>query len=221
MLGELPLGRFEDALACVHHRQSSSSAPLRSNKCFKHVIDRPKSRCRAASSPLSLMKTTKERFSMDGLATTRFSQPASPHQLDAVAQALEANGIRAHRTASFANTCELVLRLIPAGSAIMDFPSVTLAQTGVLSAATESGRYEMLRRRLDGLHGEERMQTMRRLAATPQVAIGSCNALTEQGELLFASALGSQLGAYAHGASKVVLVVRAQKLVSDMDEGLE
>jgi len=158
---------------------------------------------------------------MDGLATTRFSQPASPHQLDAVAQALEANGIRAHRTASFANTCELVLRLIPAGSAIMDFPSVTLAQTGVLSAATESGRYEMLRRRLDGLHGEERMQTMRRLAATPQVAIGSCNALTEQGELLFASALGSQLGAYAHGASKVVLVVGAQKLVSDMDEGLE
>jgi hypothetical protein len=158
---------------------------------------------------------------MEQLSANRFSEPATPQQLDAAARALAGKGINAHRVDDFQATQELVLRLIPEGSSVMNFPSVTLEQTGVLEAVAGSGRYDLVRRKLDRLHGHERMQAMRRLTATPQVALGSCNAVTEPGDLLFGSALGSQLGAYAYGADKVVLVVGAQKLVADLAEALE
>jgi L-lactate utilization protein LutC len=48
------------------------------------------------------------------------------------------------------------------------------------------------------------------------VVIGSAHALTEDGQIIVASASGSQLSAYAAGASKVFLVIGAQKVVPDL-----
>jgi hypothetical protein len=50
--------------------------------------------------------------------------------------------------------------------------------------------------------------------------LASASAVTESGELVLASGSGSQLGAVAFGASFVIFVVGAQKLVRDLDEGL-
>ena len=43
-------------------------------------------------------------------------------------------------------------------------------------------------------------------------------AVTETGSLVAASASGSQLGPYASGAGKVILVVGTQKIVSDLED---
>jgi hypothetical protein len=53
------------------------------------------------------------------------------------------------------------------------------------------------------------------------VSLGSVHAVTRDGTLVIASALGSQLAAYAWGAAKVILVVGAQKLVPDLDAAHE
>jgi hypothetical protein len=50
--------------------------------------------------------------------------------------------------------------------------------------------------------------------------VGSVHAATEEGSLLIASASGSQLAPIASGAGHVVLVVGAQKIVSDFNAGL-
>src|SRR5438046_10637668 len=50
--------------------------------------------------------------------------------------------------------------------------------------------------------------------------LGSVHAVTESGSLLTASASGSQLGPYATGAGRLILVVGTQKIVSDLEEGL-
>ncbi len=50
--------------------------------------------------------------------------------------------------------------------------------------------------------------------------LGSVHAVTETGSLLAASMSGSQLGPYASGAGRVILVVGAQKIVSDVEERL-
>jgi hypothetical protein len=50
--------------------------------------------------------------------------------------------------------------------------------------------------------------------------LGSVNAITETGALVAASAGGRQLGPYASGAGRVILVVGTQKIVSDLDEAL-
>jgi hypothetical protein len=50
--------------------------------------------------------------------------------------------------------------------------------------------------------------------------LGSVHALTETGSLVTASMSGSQLGPYASGAGRVILVVGTQKIVSDLEEAL-
>ena len=65
---------------------------------------------------------------------------------------------------------------------------------------------------------ETEADEIRRLAAAPDVMLGSVHAVTESGTLVTASASGSQLGPYASGAGKVILIVGTQKIVSDLDE---
>jgi hypothetical protein len=61
---------------------------------------------------------------------------------------------------------------------------------------------------------------IRRLSAAPDVMLGSVHAVTEAGSLVTASMGGSQLGPYASGAGRVILLVGTQKIVSDLDEAL-
>jgi hypothetical protein len=44
--------------------------------------------------------------------------------------------------------------------------------------------------------------------------------VTEDGILVAASATASQLGPYAHGAGRLILVVGSQKIVADLDAAL-
>jgi len=61
---------------------------------------------------------------------------------------------------------------------------------------------------------------MRKLAAAPDYIVGSAHAVTDSGEIIVGSGSGSQLGAYAYAAGRVILVVGHQKLVHDLEEGL-
>ena len=60
----------------------------------------------------------------------------------------------------------------------------------------------------------------RRLQSSPEYVVGSVRAVMEQGQVPIASASGSQLASYVFGASHVIWVVGAQKIVRDLDEGL-
>ena len=61
---------------------------------------------------------------------------------------------------------------------------------------------------------------IRRLLASPAVAVGSVAALTETGSLVVASASGSQLPGHAGGAGRVIWIVGAQKVVADLSTAL-
>src|ERR1019366_1711276 len=61
---------------------------------------------------------------------------------------------------------------------------------------------------------------IRRLLASPDVAVGSVAALTETGSLVVASASGSQLPAYVGGAARAIWIVGAQKVVPDLSTAL-
>jgi acyl-CoA hydrolase len=58
---------------------------------------------------------------------------------------------------------------------------------------------------------------MRRIGASPDYVVGSVPAVTEHGEVIVASASGSQLAPYAYGAGAVIWVVGSQKIVPDRD----
>jgi len=134
--------------------------------------------------------------------------------------ALEANGMTVLRASDAAAAKRLVLDLIPDGSAVHQGASQTLDVLGVTSEIEKSGRYAALRPRIWSMDRETEAAEIRRLGAAPDFMLGSVHAVTETGSLLAASMSGSQLGPYASGAGRVILVVGTQKIVPDLEEGL-
>jgi hypothetical protein len=116
---------------------------------------------------------------------------------------------------------QVVLDLIPPGSQVHHGASLTLDAIGISAEIERSERFEALRTRLLGMDRQTQYDEIRRLAASPDVMLGSVAAVTETGSLVAASASGGQLGPYASGAGKVILVAGTQKIVADLDEALE
>jgi len=150
----------------------------------------------------------------------RFGTVADDARVRRTAAALEANGMSVLRAADAAEARRIVLDLIPEGSQVYHGASQTLEVSGITEALERSGRYEPLRPRIWSMDRQTQADEIRRLSASPDVMLGSVHAVTETGALLAASMSGSQLGPYATGAGRVILVVGTQKIVSDLEEGL-
>ncbi len=150
-----------------------------------------------------------------------YSHPATRVQLERAASHLKEHGIDAIVVRDRAEALRAVLARIPEHSEVLVSTSETLAQIGFTKEVEESGRYESVRKRMAQLDRKTQAGEIRQLTQTPPYDVGSVHAVTEAGELLIASATGSQIGPYAHGAGKVIWVVGAQKLVPTVEVGLK
>jgi len=157
---------------------------------------------------------------LDKTLSRRFAAPAEDARVRRTAAALEANGITVLRVADGAEAKRLVLDLIPAGSQVHQGASQSLQDSGISEEIERSGRYEPLRPRVFSMDRATQADEIRRLTASPDVMLGSVHAVTETGSLVAASVSGSQLGPYASGAGKVILVVGTQKIVPDLADAL-
>src|SRR5580692_5623715 len=153
-------------------------------------------------------------------AVTEFSRLSSVERLDSVAQALNDNGFNAQSVETGAEARQIVASLLPVGAEVFNNTSRTLESIGVADDIERLGPYEPLRLRLFGMDREMQAREMRVLAAAPDYVVGSAHAVTEDGSLLIASASGSQLGPLVSGAAHVILVIGAQKIVTDVATGM-
>jgi hypothetical protein len=149
-----------------------------------------------------------------------FNKLASDGQIERTAKALEANGIHAVVAENGAEAKRLFFELIPDGSEVFLGASVTLDQLGIKEEIDKSGRFDALRPKMFAMNRETQGREIRKLGGAPDFAAGSVHAVTEDGHVLIASNTGSQLGAYASSAGRVIWVVGAQKLVKDLNEGM-
>jgi L-lactate utilization protein LutC len=157
---------------------------------------------------------------LDRSLSRRYAAVADDVRVTRTATALEANGISVVRAADDEEAKRAVLGLIPAGSQVHHGASQSLEESGIVTEIEKPGRYEPIRPRIWSMDRETQADEIRRLTSSPDVMLGSVHAVTETGSLVAASASGSQLGPYASGAGKVILVVGTQKIVSDLDEAL-
>ncbi len=157
---------------------------------------------------------------LDPALTLRYGLAKSQERLERAANALAANGFAVIRANDAAKAAEIVLGLIPDGSEVHHGASRTLELTGIAEALERSDRFKPLRPRIWAMDRQAQADEIRRLAAAPDVMLGSVHAVTESGSLIAASMSGSQLGPYVSGAGRVILVAGAQKIVTDVDEGL-
>jgi hypothetical protein len=138
-----------------------------------------------------------------------------------VAAALRANNIDARVVDSGEEAKRLVLELIPEGAEVYSGKSKTLVDLGLYKELFESGRYDSLRARYMNLDRKTHAREIRKLIAAPDYMLGSVQAVTESGDLVIASASASQLGPYASGAGRLILLIGSQKIVHDLDEAMQ
>jgi hypothetical protein len=141
----------------------------------------------------------------------RFTSLPDEQTLADTVAALERRGLGVEVVADLDAARETVLARIPDGSSVMPYPSVTLEATGIAQAVGDAARA-----RVHGLDRETQMQEIKAIMLLPDFSLGSVHAITRDGVLVLASALGSQLAAHAWGAAQVIFVVGAQKLVPDL-----
>ena len=141
-------------------------------------------------------------------------------RLDGVAAALRSHNIDAIVVGTGDEARRAVLRLIPANAEVHMGKSKTLEEIGLYSDLVDSGRYDAVRLRMFAMDRETQGREIRKLVAAPDFMLGSVAALTEDGALVAASATGSQLGPYAAGAGRLILVVGSQKIVPNLEAAL-
>lgn len=148
-----------------------------------------------------------------------FDQLVSQEQIDRAVAALAGNGMKAYVVADAAQAKAKALEIIPTGAEVMNMTSVTLDTVTLVQEILESGKFKPARDLLNDASANP--DEKRRHGAAPEWAVGSVHALTEDGSAIIASNTGSQLPAYAYGATHVLWVVGAQKIVPDLETGLK
>jgi hypothetical protein len=144
----------------------------------------------------------------------------APDPVERVAAALRSNNIEAIVVATGDEARRVVLEMIPAGAEVHSGKSKTLEDIGLYAELVGSDRYDAIRPRIFAMDRQTQGREIRKLISGPDVMLGSVAAITEDGALVAASATGGQLGAYAAGAGRLILIVGAQKIVPDLDAAL-
>ncbi|GAA1883826.1 LUD domain-containing protein [Actinomadura bangladeshensis] len=154
------------------------------------------------------------------LHDTAFVDPAPAQRLERTAAALVANGFTVEVLDDVAAARARIKELIPEGAEVFTGASETLRLSGIDEDINAGGRYRASRPRLLAMDRATQMDDIRRLSATPDVIVGSVQAVTETGSLVVASGSGSQLPGYAGGAARAIWIVGAQKVVPDLSTAL-
>jgi acyl-CoA hydrolase len=150
----------------------------------------------------------------------RWTGPAPADRLERAAAALTAHGFTVETLDDVAAARARIRALIPQGASVFTGASETLRLSGIEADINASGRYDAIRPRVLAMDRATEADAIRRLLASPDVAVGSVHAVTETGSLVIASGSGSQLPGYAGGAARVIWIVGAQKIVPDLETAL-
>ena len=154
------------------------------------------------------------------MQATPFTEPAPTQRLERAAAALTAHGFTVEILDDVAAARARINDLIPEGASVFTGASETLRLSGIGEDINASGRYQAVRPRVLAIDRATGADEIRRLLASPDVAVGSVAAVTETGSLVVASGSGSQLPAYSGGSARAIWIVGAQKVVPDLDTAL-
>ena len=153
------------------------------------------------------------------IPATLYADPAPAQSLERAAAALTAHGFTVEILDDAAAARTRIKDLIPEGASVFTGASETLRLSGIDADINTSG-YQAIKPRTLAMDRATAADDIRRLRASPDVAVGSVHAVTETGSLVVASGSGSQLPGYAGGAARAIWIVGAQKVVPDLTTAL-
>jgi hypothetical protein len=120
-----------------------------------------------------------------------FADPAPAERLELAAAALTAHGFTVEILDDAAAARTRITDLIPEGASVFTGASETLRLSGIDEDINASGRYQAVRPRVLAMDRVTGADDIRRLLASPDVAVGGVAAVTETGSLVVASGSGA------------------------------
>ncbi len=147
---------------------------------------------------------------------------ATKEVIDETIRNLAANNIEGIFVESGADALAKIKELIPAGASVMNGSSVTLETIGFVDILQK--KEHQWNNLHDGVLAEKdpaKQAALRRQAVLSDYYLGSVHALSQTGEFIVASNSGSQLPHIVFTSPNLIFVVGAQKIVSNLDEGMK
>ena len=151
-----------------------------------------------------------------------YKKSASKESLIKVESVLKLKNIEVTILNNRREAFEKVKSLIPKGSTINNGSSTTLQEIGwidYLKMGTHG--WNNLHEAVMNEKDPARQAELRKPAHFADYYLGSVHALSETGEMVIASATGSQLPSLANTAKNIILVVGTQKIVPTLEEALK
>lgn len=112
-----------------------------------------------------------------------------------------------------------IKELIPAGASVMNGASVSLKEIGFTDYLKEGAHgWNNLHAAIVAETDPAKQSILRKQSVISDVYLGSAHAVTETGELMFASNSGSQLPHLAFTSPTIILVVGVQKIVPTLED---
>jgi len=118
-----------------------------------------------------------------------------------------------------------VMGMIPEGTKVVRGDSISVDQVGIIDEIKKRNRNEVIdpfERDANGLtvlKGKDRYKTQRE-AFLADVFITGANAITLDGKVVSTDAVGNRVAPVIFGPEKVILVIGANKIVSDLESAL-
>lgn len=146
---------------------------------------------------------------------------ASAESIEKVVTALKEHNINTIVVDTKAQALQRIKELIPQGAEVMNGSSVTLQEIGFIDYLKEGTHgwrnvHEEILNERDAVKKEE----LRKRSILADYFLGSVHAITEDGQLVAASASGSQIPSYAFSSNNVIWVAGTQKIVPHLEDGL-
>jgi L-lactate utilization protein LutB len=142
-----------------------------------------------------------------------------------VIENLQRRKMNGYFAANRAEALSMVMDMIPAGAVVARGDGITLDQIKLVAAITQRNQNTLIDPFQTDINGawlkpEERQQMMRETFFA-DIFITGTNAITLDGKLVNIDGAGNRVAAMIYGPSKVILIVGVNKIVKDVEEGLE
>jgi L-lactate utilization protein LutC len=154
-------------------------------------------------------------------AVRDYSVLATQAQIDRTVAAVKARGISVEVVNSGADALARIKQLIPAGATLSTGASMTLRQIGLEDLLiSKQHPWVNLKDAVLAETDRAKQAELRRQSILAQYFLGSVHAIAETGEIVVASATGSQLAPYAYASPNVIWVAGAQKITPALEEAI-
>ncbi len=147
---------------------------------------------------------------------------ANQETIEETIKNLAANNVEGIFVQTSKEALEKIKSLIPTGASVMNGASVTLEQIGFVDyLKSGSHQWNNLHAAILAEKDPAKQVVLRKQSALSDYYLGSVHALSQTGEFIVASNSGSQLPHVVFTSPNVIFVVGAQKIVTNLDEGMK